>query len=123
MEKFADHPVSSSLETTGYFNLSGVQIYQAAIKGDPIAKAAFETTGEIFGKSLADAVTFTSPEAIILVGGLANAGNLLIEPTLRSMQKNMLAIFTKTVRIIQSNLQKGNIAILGASALCWHELS
>jgi len=97
-------------------------IYEAAVNGDKIALAAFAYTGEILGKALANAVAFSSPEAIILFGGLASAGEILFQPTQKAMEDSMLNIFKKKVKLIPSTLQNGNTAVLGAAALIWNEL-
>lgn len=103
-------------------DVTSKMIYEAAVDGDKIALAAFAYTGEILGKALANAVAFTSPEAIILFGGLASAGEILFKPTQRAMEDNMLNIFKNKVKLLPSALQNGNTAVLGAAALIWNEL-
>ena len=71
---------------------------------------------------LTDSVAYLSPEAIILFGGLAAAGDLIFVPTKRYMEEYMLNIFKNKVRLLPSGLPKGNSAILGAAALIWKEL-
>ena len=71
---------------------------------------------------MADVTTITSPEAFIIFGGLAKAGDILLEPTRRHMEQNMLNMFKNKVKIIPSQLSD-DAAILGASALVWNELS
>lgn len=98
------------------------KIYEAALQGDEIALEAFELTGKVLGKMLADFMTFSSPEAIILFGGLANAGDFIFKPAHNYMEQYMLNIFKNKVKLIPSALTKGNTAVLGASALIWNEL-
>ena len=83
---------------------------------------SFELTGKALGISLANSVAHTSPEAIILFGGLAAAGDLIFEPTKRYLETNLLNIFKNKVKVIASGLPEGNAAVLGASALIWNEL-
>ncbi len=97
-------------------------ISDAALRGDAIALAAFEETGRILGLKLADAVAHTSPEAIILFGGLSAAGELMLTPTQKYMEEYMLNIFKNKVKLLPSGLREGNTAVLGASALMWNEL-
>jgi glucokinase len=97
-------------------------IYKAAVNGDRLAIATFEYTGQILGEALANVVAYLSPEAIILSEGIAAAGDLLLIPTKRHMENNMLNLFQGKVEILLSGLVKGNVAILGASALIWHEI-
>ena len=49
-------------------------VFEAAVKGDKIAKEVFKFTGQILGEALANFVMFSSPEAIILFGGVIKAG-------------------------------------------------
>ncbi|MEO8167981.1 MAG: ROK family protein [bacterium] len=100
-------------------DLSAKQIADAAQRGDALAREAFEFTGKILGFKLADSVAHTSPEAIILFGGLAAAGELIFEPTRRHLESNLLNIFQGTVKLLPSQLQERNAAVLGASALVW----
>jgi glucokinase len=94
-------------------------IYEAAMKGDKIAKDVYEYTGKILGQALANSVMFSSPEAIILFGGVTKAGDLIMKPTKESMEKNLLPIFKNKVKLIFSQLKESDAAILGASALVW----
>ena len=94
-------------------------VYECAIKGDPIAKEVFRFTGEVLGKALANFVMFSSPEAIILFGGVTKAGDLIINPTREHMEANVLPIFRNKVKLIFSQLKEADAAILGASALVW----
>jgi glucokinase len=94
-------------------------VYDCAIQGDVVAKNVYEFTGKILGEALANFVMFSSPEAIILFGGLTNAGDLIMKPTKENMEKNLLPIFRNKVKLIFSELKEADAAILGASALVW----
>ncbi len=122
MDLLADSNKESTLRNVSYNDLESKMIYSSAIAGDKLAKDAFEFTGKVLGIKLADAVAVTSPEAIILFGGLALAGDLIIEPTKRSMEANLFHVFQNKVKIIPSGLPEGNSAVLGASALIWNEI-
>jgi glucokinase len=112
----------SEFRGVSFNQLTAKMISQAAQRGDPIARAAFEHTGEILGMKLAESVEHTSPEAIVLFGGLANAGDLIVAPTKRSLEEHLLPIFRNKVKVIPSGLPEGNSAVLGAAALSWTEL-
>ena len=103
--------------------ITSKKIFEAAKKGDKLALEAFDYTGKILGRSLADAVAITSPEAIILFGGLALAGDYIFKPTKRSMEENLLNIFKNKVKLLPSKITDSNAAILGASALVWKEIN
>ena len=98
-------------------DISSKDIYEVAVKGDPLALRIFDYTGRKLGESFADFVAFSAPEAIILFGGLARAGDLILKPVRESMNENLLPIWKDKVKIIFSMLRESDAAILGASAL------
>lgn len=95
------------------------KVYEAAIEDDKLAKEVFEFTGKILGMALANFVMFSSPEAIILFGGLTKAGDLILKPTREHMEENLIQVFQNKVKILISHLKESDAAILGASALVW----
>lgn len=122
LELLATSNEGSTLRNSCIDDLDSKMIYSAAIAGDKIAIEAFEFTGKILGLKLADAIAVTSPEAIILFGGLALAGDLIIEPTKKAMEESLFHVFRNKVKILQSGLPEGNSAVLGAGALIWNEI-
>ena len=94
-------------------------VYECATKGDKIALDVYQFTGKVLGLSLANFVMFSSPEAIILFGGLTKAGDLILKPTQESMEENLIQVFKNKVKILVSHLKASDAAILGASALVW----
>lgn len=94
-------------------------VYDAAVKGDKLAMDIFEYTGTILGQALADFVAFSSPEAIILFGGLAKSGDYIMKPIQKAMEDNLLKIFKGKTKILLSQLKDADAAVLGASALGW----
>lgn len=94
-------------------------VYECAMKDDLLAKEVYAFTGKILGEALSNFVMFSSPEAIILFGGLTKAGDLIMKPTREHMEKNLLPIFQNKVKLIFSELKEADAAILGASALVW----
>jgi glucokinase len=109
----------SSLRSVPSGQIDSKKVYEAAIAGDAVAKEIFESTGTILGAALANFVMFSSPEAIILFGGLTKAGDLILKPTRESMEANLIQIFQNKVKILVSHLKESDAAILGASALAW----
>lgn len=103
-------------------SITAKKITAAAKKGDPIAVKAFEYTGEILGKKLADAVAILNPELIVLTGGLSRAGDLILEPTKKYLNDNLLNIYRGTVDVKLSKISTKKSAILGAAAIMWLKL-
>ena len=112
-------PDHSLLRNIPIESITSKDVYDAAVNGDKIAQEIFEYTGNILGEAFADFTVFSSPEAIILFGGLAKSGDLLMRPLRESMEKNMLAIFKGKVKVLLSELKEADAAVLGASALGW----
>lgn len=113
----------SPLRAISYQELSAREVYTAAAAGDAIALAAFAATARILGIKLADAVAYTSPEAIFLFGGLAEAGDLLLNPTRSAMEEFLFRPYQGKVQLLRSAIPASAGALLGAGALIWHELS
>lgn len=100
-------------------DITSKDVYDAASQGDKLAQEIFEYTGKILGEALADMVAFSSPQAIILFGGLAKSGDLLLRPLKESFEKSLMPIFRGKTKIILSELKESDAAVLGASALGW----
>lgn len=94
-------------------------VYDAAVKGDKLALEIFEYTGQMLGESFANFVAFSSPEAIILFGGLAKSGKFIFDPVRKHMEENMLPVFRNKIKLLVSELKESDAAVLGASALGW----
>lgn len=120
IEMLTDHPEKESLLRNYSLNeLTSQTVYECAMQGDTIANNIFEFTGQILGESLANFIMFSSPEAIVLFGGLTKAGSLILNPTRKHMEANLLPIFQNKVKLLFSELQEADAAIVGASALVW----
>jgi glucokinase len=119
VEFLEQRPEESSLRNYSKEQIDSRIVFECAMKGDAIAKEVYAFTGKILGEALANFVMFSSPEAIILFGGMTKAGDLIYKPTREHMEKNLLPIFQDKVKLIFSELREADAAILGASALVW----
>jgi glucokinase len=117
LEKLLSLNYSSSLTKLPKESIDSKTIYQAAIEGDKLALEAFAYTGSVLGLALANSVAYTSPEAIFLFGGLANAGDLIFKPTIASFEKNLLEVYKGKIKILPSGLKESDAAVLGAASL------
>lgn len=91
-------------------------VCEAAKAGDPVAKRIFTIVGEYIGIGLASVVNLLNPEKIIIGGGVADAGDLLICPLVETLKKRSMKIAGETVEIVPAQL--GNTAgVIGASLL------
>jgi len=111
--------VPSRLRDIPADEITSKDVYEAAVAGDKLAQEVFAFTGQILGEAFADFIKFSSPEAIIMFGGLSKAGELLLRPIRESMEKNVMPIFRNKVKLLFSELKEADAAVLGASALAW----
>ncbi len=109
----------SALRNLPIEDITSKDVYDAAVAGDKLAKNIFEYTGTILGQAFADMIAFSSPQAIILFGGLAKSGDLLLKPLNEALNKTILPIFRGKTKVILSELRESDAAVLGASALGW----
>lgn len=113
----ADFREPSEMRSISFDKLSAKMITQSALRGDKIAIEAYHYTGRILGIKMADTVAHTNPEAIFLLGGLANAGKLIFDPTKEYMEQNLMPIFKNKVKLLPSGLDFQDASIIGASSL------
>jgi len=109
----------SELRNLQIDDITSKEVYDAAMAGDKLAKEIFQYTGTILGQEFADMIAFSSPQAIILFGGLAKSGELLLKPVTEAMNKAVMRIFRGKTKVILSELRESDAAVLGASALGW----
>lgn len=101
--------------------INSKKVHECALQGDPIAIEVFRYTGQKLGEALANYVMFSSPEAILLFGGVIKAGEFILKPTKLHMERNLFPIFRDKVKLVFSELDEADAAILGASALVWEK--
>ena len=105
LDGFADNQLSPKL------------IAEAAQQGDALSIETFERTGYYLGLACANAVSHLAPQKIFLMGGPTQAGSLLMNPTRKSFDDNLLSIYKGQVEIELTHLRSNDAAILGAAAL------
>ena len=69
--------------------LTGQAITDAARDGDPVALAAFNTTGQWLGAGIASLAVLLDPACVVIGGGVIDAGEILLKPTRESLERNM----------------------------------
>lgn len=99
--------------------ISSKDIYDAAVQGDRMAKDIFAFTGRILGHALADFVKFSSPQAIVLFGGLTKSREFFHNEMVQAMDDNLMQIWKGKIQILYSSLKESDAAILGASSMVW----
>lgn len=112
-------PEPSTLRELPVEEITSKDVYDAAVAGDKLAKEIFDYTARLLGDAIADMIAFSSPQAIILFGGLAKSGDLLLKPLREEVEKMVFPIFRGKTQILVSELKESDAAVLGASALGW----
>ncbi|MDR3666654.1 MAG: ROK family protein [Ignavibacteriaceae bacterium] len=113
----------SEFRNMDFESITGKIISELGNNNDPIAVKAYNFTGEILGIALSNLVTFFDPKAIILSGGLVEAGNLLLRPTFTTFERYLLNIYKGKVKIIKSEMMNGKSAVLGAGSFIRENIS
>ncbi len=99
--------------------ITSKDVFDAAEKGDRLAKKIFDMTGRMLGEKFADFITFSAPEAIILFGGMTKSGHWIMDPIVEAMNENVMPIWKDKVKVLFSDLPESDAAVLGSSALAW----
>jgi glucokinase len=91
-------------------------IEQAAQQGDGIAKDIYEQAGFYLGIAAANICSAIGPRRIIIAGGVAQAGELLLEPIRRTLRERVTVMPIDQVEVVQSKLGN-NAGVIGVA--CW----
>jgi glucokinase len=119
IEMLLDSKEESLMRNYDAAEINSRLVYECAVKGDKIAIEAYRFTGQLLGEAMANFVMVSSPEAIILFGGVTKAGDLFMQPAREHMEKNLLPLYKNKVKLIFSELNDADAAILGAGTLAW----
>ncbi|HJQ14309.1 MAG TPA: ROK family protein, partial [Anaerolineales bacterium] len=91
-------------------------IAQTAEAGDDIAKDIFEQAGFYLGIAAANVCVAVGPRRIIIAGGVAQAGDLLLKPIRRTLRERVTVMPVEQVEVVQSQL-KDQAGVIGVA--CW----
>jgi glucokinase len=100
--------------------LSAEDVCQAA-PTDALAGRIMERTGECLGLALARAANLIDPDAIVVGGGVAQSGEVLMAPLRASFERYVIPEVAEGLRLVQSELG-ARVGVLGAAALAKTEI-
>lgn len=115
---------SSQKESSKLMDRNGIQaheVFEFAKAGDPFAKEIIDFTASTLGKAFANFSCFSSPQAYVLFGGIAQSGLEFASLVKNHMEEHMLNIYKNKVEVRISSLHDKNAAVLGAASLVWNE--
>ncbi|MCP2327873.1 glucokinase [Hamadaea flava] len=97
--------------------INGPMVTDAALAGDALAIDAFRQVGTWLGVAMADMVQILDPQVIVIGGGVVEAGDLLMKPTLMSYQEQLAQRAKSPIAEVRP-ARMGNLAgIVGAADL------
>jgi len=95
---------------------SPAELARRAESGDETARKLWQRIGTEIGAALANVVWLLNPDAIVIGGGIAKAGELLFEPIRRTIRARTMPVFFENLQIVPAAL--GNDAgIIGSAAI------
>ncbi|HDP69795.1 MAG TPA: ROK family glucokinase [Actinobacteria bacterium] len=102
-------------------NVNGEVLMSAAAEGDELAIGVLQEVGEIVGVAFANLVNIFNPELIIVGGGVAESGGLVLEHAEKIVKERAIKPNSEIVKIVKAKL--GNKAgVIGAAALIEKEI-
>jgi glucokinase len=93
----------------------------AADAGDEVAGEVWERTGSMLGLGLSNAVIVINPDALLLLGGVSNAGRWILDPILRVFRSRPFGTALRAVKLgCAANPNGGCVgaALLASEASC-----
>ena len=103
----------------GIENPTAVEVTKCCEQGDELAKQVYRRQAEFLAHGLANYASIFDPEAIILTGGVVNAGNWLLEPLVEAFNTHVFPNLIGRTKFMFSFLSDEDRALLGASVLAW----
>ena len=96
-------------------DVSGFQVFEAVKRGDPLAQEVVAYCGKAIGAAAVSMIHALNPDIILLSGGVAEQGDLLVRPIREFVKTHALYNVRNTpVRIAELSSQAG---VIGAAAL------
>ncbi len=118
----AGRGISESAERVYGRPISVEELVARARKGDSKARGVFREAGRLLGLALANIVSTLAPEKIVIGGGVAAAGELLLGPARETMRQWAQPLAVKQVRVVRSRLG-GDAALLGVAKMAMENAS
>ena len=98
---------------------TAVDVTRCCEQGDELAKEVYRRQAGVLGHGLANYASIFDPEAIILTGGVVNAGKWLMEPLVESFNSHVFPNLIGKTKFMYSTFNDEDRGLLGASVLAW----
>ncbi|TET54735.1 MAG: ROK family protein [Actinobacteria bacterium] len=100
--------------------VNGALVTKAALQGDELSNELLKEHAKLLAVGLANIVNILDPDIIVLTGGMAEAGNLLLQPAKDILKKRVFADSTRVPKVVYGALGP-DAGILGAAALVFEQ--
>jgi glucokinase-like ROK family protein len=101
--------------------IAAADVATAAQHGDPVAVELLSRSGELVGETVATLVNFFNPSLVLLGGGVALAGDVILAAIREAVYRRSLPLATRELRIDRSTLTP-DPALSGAAHMVLDEL-
>lgn len=103
-------------------SITALDVAEAAKRGDHLSQQILRNAGLLIGTAVATLVNLFNPSLVVIGGGVAQVGDLLLEPVRQTVEKRSLRASAREVRIQAAMLGRrssgiGAIALAQAKAL------
>ncbi len=108
--------VDTGLEDLKISDISARSVTECALTGSEYCTELLARTGRYLGIAIATAVNIMDPQIVVIYGGMAAAGDLILEPCRHAMQEHALSPARERVKIVAAELGE-NAGVIGAAGL------
>lgn len=96
--------------------ITAAHVFEAARAGDGVAISVVRDTAKYIGMAIANLVAIIDPEVVVLGGTIADAGDLLLEPTRLELSRRISPASNQSVQVVPGALGDAAAAIGAARA-------
>ncbi|GAB7388955.1 ROK family transcriptional regulator [Bacillaceae bacterium] len=101
--------------------ITAKMVYEEAVKGDELSIRIIRDTGRFLGIAIANAINLFNPQLVVIGGGVAQAGEMLLEPLIQTAMNRALEVPARAVKILPSKLGE-DAGVIGAAVLVLRRL-
>ena len=101
--------------------LTARMVFDAARLGDPVADAVVDRAARYLGAAVANTVNTLNPDVVIIGGGVARAGDVLMRPLRKHFRSYVLPLSARGVRIVRAKLGD-DAGLMGAAEYVFQQL-
>jgi predicted NBD/HSP70 family sugar kinase len=96
--------------------ITAAHVFEAARDGDGVAISVVRDTAKYIGMAIANLVAIVDPQIVVLGGGIAEAGDLLLDPTRHELARRISPAAAEHVEVVPAALGAAAAAVGAARA-------